>query len=567
MVFGTRSNIRQVAWTLLLGFLWVFPTPAPAQTLPTLPQATVDTTMPPITGNTFTVNAGGNLQAAINSAASADPNQNHQIVIQAGATFQGSFTLPARAAGTGWIILRSSALGSLPAEGRRVFPSDASNMPLIQAQFQDQPAFVAASGSRNYRLVGLRISHAGPHTQLVQLGFTETQASQLPTGFIVDRCYIHATGNQATRGIALHGRSMAVIDSYLDDFARAGVETQAIHGGRGDGPFLIQNNYLGAAGENIMIGGIDASITNLTPSDITVRRNHIKKNLAWRGVYPVKNLLELKHAQRVLIEGNILEYCWLSAQNGHAMQFTVRNENGGNPWAKVQDVTFRYNILRHASGSTSIHAEDNNQPSQQTQRIRHHDNVIDDISNANWGGYGWAFMLTTYRISVGHADLIFDHNTVFATRGNGEHEAPSVPFQNNTRATWQNNIMAKGQSGFFGSGSSDGDTTISAHYVPPVEFRKNVLIGSAPSAYTSKPDNYFPANTGAVGFVDYAGGNYRLAAGSPYKGLGVDFNGNPDGTDPGANIDAVEAATAGVITGSWTSDSKPPTAPSGLTVK
>ena len=39
-----------------------------------------------------------------------------------------------------------------------------------------------------------------------------------------------------------------------------------------------------------------------------------------------------------------------------------------------------------------------------------------------------------------------------------------------------------------------------------------------------------------VGFADYAGGNYRLSATSPYH------NGATDGTDPGCNIDALKAA-------------------------
>src|SRR3989338_10014768 len=66
--------------------------------LPELPRAYVDTTMPAITGNTYTVNAGGNLQATIDQAAAADPNLNHLIVVQAGATFQGRFLLRARTA-------------------------------------------------------------------------------------------------------------------------------------------------------------------------------------------------------------------------------------------------------------------------------------------------------------------------------------------------------------------------------------------------------------------------------------------------------------------------------------
>jgi hypothetical protein len=54
-------------------------------------------------------------------------------------------------------------------------------------------------------------------------------------------------------------------------------DTQAICGWNGPGPFLIENNYLEAAGENVMFGGSDPSIPHLVPNDITIRR----RNLIW----------------------------------------------------------------------------------------------------------------------------------------------------------------------------------------------------------------------------------------------------------------------------------------------
>ena len=46
-----------------------------------------------------------------------------------------------------------------------------------------------------------------------------------------------------------------------------------------------------------------------------------------------------------------------------------------------------------------------------------------------------------------------------------------------------------------------------------------------------------------VGFEDFAGGDYRLAASSAYK------NGGTDGRDPGADFGRLEAATAGALSG------------------
>src|SRR5687768_2764070 len=60
------------------------------------------------------VNAGDDLQAALNSAAPGDT-----ITLQAGATFAGDFVLPVKEGST-YITIRSSAPnGSLPVAGQR----------------------------------------------------------------------------------------------------------------------------------------------------------------------------------------------------------------------------------------------------------------------------------------------------------------------------------------------------------------------------------------------------------------------------------------------------------------
>ena len=50
------------------------------------------------------------------------------------------------------------------------------------------------------------------------------------------------------------------------------------------------------------------------PSDITIRKNHIAKNPAWKSQnWWVKNLIEFKSARRALIEGNVFENNWIDA--------------------------------------------------------------------------------------------------------------------------------------------------------------------------------------------------------------------------------------------------------------
>src|SRR5256885_7670379 len=83
--------------------------PVAAQTLPQLPLTFLDTTYaPPSTGQVIAVNAGGDLQAALNQA-----NPGDIIELEAGATFFGNFTLPTKP-GAEWIYIRSSAIASLP---------------------------------------------------------------------------------------------------------------------------------------------------------------------------------------------------------------------------------------------------------------------------------------------------------------------------------------------------------------------------------------------------------------------------------------------------------------------
>ena len=57
------------------------------------------------------------------------------------------------------------------------------------------------------------------------------------------------------RGIAMNSASTTIIGSYISDIKSTSQDAQAIAGWSGPGPFLIENNYLEASGENFMLGG------------------------------------------------------------------------------------------------------------------------------------------------------------------------------------------------------------------------------------------------------------------------------------------------------------------------
>src|SRR5215468_2384630 len=126
--------------------------PASAAAPAHLPRDLVDTSDPPAAARTIHVPAGGDLQAALNSAQLGDV-----VTLQAGATYAGRLVLP-RKEGVGWIVVRTNASDSQLASGgaRRVSPEAAPRMARLTAP---GGAVVAlAPGAHHYRLIGLEIT-------------------------------------------------------------------------------------------------------------------------------------------------------------------------------------------------------------------------------------------------------------------------------------------------------------------------------------------------------------------------------------------------------------------------
>src|SRR5687768_16789803 len=87
------------------------------------------------------VNAGGNLQAALNQA---QPGQ--VIEVQAGATFDGNFILPVKA-GTGYITVRTSTPDAQLPANTRVGLAQEPLLPTLRS-LNSMPALRTAAGAR-----------------------------------------------------------------------------------------------------------------------------------------------------------------------------------------------------------------------------------------------------------------------------------------------------------------------------------------------------------------------------------------------------------------------------------
>jgi hypothetical protein len=227
-------------------------------------------------------------QAAIDAAGYGDT-----ILLRAGETFTGHYILRAKS-GTGWIEIRSDAAdASLPRAGVRLVPSDRGGstsrmlLPRIVGRggtWKTVPLLRTEPGAHGYLIKFLEFDGTAQlgHGNLIELGQDTTATAPYDIGF--DRVYVHGNRYKGQkRGIALNARRISVLNSYISDIKAADVDSQAIAGWNGGGPFTIENNYLEASGENMLFGGADPAVANLVPSDITIRRNHFFKPLAWRN--------------------------------------------------------------------------------------------------------------------------------------------------------------------------------------------------------------------------------------------------------------------------------------------
>ncbi|HYE15081.1 MAG TPA: hypothetical protein VD968_11615, partial [Pyrinomonadaceae bacterium] len=324
---------------------------------------------------TIAVPAGGDFQAALYAAQAGDI-----ITLEAGATYVGPFTLPNKT-GTGtdadWITIRTSAPDSaLPAPGERITPAYAPLMPKLLSPGRGEAALQTEPGAHHYRFIGVefgRVNSSAVVYDLVKLGDgspAQNTPEEVPHHLTLDRCYIHGDDGDLKRGISLQSAHTEIVGCYVSEFHVRGQDTQAVAGWNGPGPYRIVNNYLEGAGENLIFGGARSAVPGQTPSDILISRNHISKPASWRGRWTVKNLLELKHARRVRIEGNLLEHCWLDAQQGYAVLFTPRPSDSGD-WAAVEDVEFVNNVVRRVAAGVHVSGQDDLfSPAPKSRRLR-----------------------------------------------------------------------------------------------------------------------------------------------------------------------------------------------------
>lgn len=245
--------------------------------------------------------------------------------------------------------------------------------------------------------------------------------------------------------------------------------------------------------------------------------------------WTVKNLLELKNAQQVTIDGNIIENVWAAGQYGYALVLTPRNQSGGASWVRVRDVTISNNIVRHASGVLQLSGTDATHTSQQTQRIALRNNLLYDIDPKVWGGLAKVFLM-----GEGPAGVVLDHNTIVHTNSSVVY---AYGTEDVTGFVYTNNISLHNTYGIMGENGRPGQYSIDLFF-PGSTITNNVLAGGAASAYPA-PNAFPTVAQWNASFVNAAAADYRLLATSVFYAAGA------GGTIPGANFATLDAALGG----------------------
>jgi hypothetical protein len=414
---------------------------------------------------------------------------------------------------------------------------------------------------------------------------------------IFDQVYMHGDQktDETTRGLSVTGMSyVAVIDSFFSDFwcisvTGACTDSQTVEGNSGSVamPVLkVVNNFLAAAGENILLGG--AGLGSYQQTDVEIRNNWMYKPLTWYpssstydGVSRIeKNHLEFKQCDRCLVEANVMQNTWSGySQVGSAMVMTPR-ENGVPPCCYDTNITVRYNYITHAC---EVFQTGSDPAAQGQNHNTFHDLVADDLTYNLSGSYSCSLTYLTQLFSPPNnggsevpADTVVDnltvnHLTIVTSLNNVQGldvldgPAPSSP-QQVSNISFLNSIMDAGIYGFHtatgGSysctnGNGASNLTLINGCWKNNSFDYHVLVrgakagGAWPGTHNSMPTTFT-----TVGFVNYnngVGGDYRLCTGagtpasscltaSPYHRAAS------DGKDIGANVQLVNRYLKGVNT-------------------
>jgi hypothetical protein len=161
------------------------------------------------------------------------------------------------------------------------------------------------------------------------------------------------------------------------------------------------------------------------------------------------------------------------------------------------------------------------------------DNVIENVGVGQFGGDGRSFQLLP-----GLSDIVVMHNTIVSASGSN----PATMWLAGggiSRLVVHSNVLHHGKAGVKGDATSEGTRSLQT-FAPGALYTNNAMAyGGSTTTYPT--NNWFPGTFAELGFVNLAGGDYRISGTSSYANKGY------DGRNIGADIDRVNALTKNAV--------------------
>ncbi len=532
------------------------------------------------------------------------------LILTAGETFSGNFTIPSKSCAK-YVTIRSSAQSAV-SQGTRAGSSHTASMALVRSPNTTSVIDMAAGGYWRFQMIEFTKAGTGALMYaLVKIANSSArQLAILPHHVIFDRVYIHGVANAAEliRGIHLAARNVEIVDSTISDIYGQGIETQAIWCELGCQDITVVNSLISAATENFLAGGndgvglSDTTLNNHPQMGFVFKGNHFYKDPSWKrssgsvaptraclvGEYYLnttgsqwyictvatgtwnttsapayastpsqKNLFELKDGRRIKIVGNYFENSWDQAQPGAII---LVNQTGQTVLAhNVEDVEFAYNRGAQIGAGYNygnlgyLWTPGNGKSGTSITRAKRH-NIHNNLITGFF--YGGAATGGSGRLYTPHTndDMVFRHNT---TAG-----SPTHGIINNSDAAdnWRGNFQiidnvfgglpnyAWIATGAIGGSNWCGLQNLVMADGGSLDFRANALVGGSNQGTTC---------TGNDGPQLYTGTRPATAA-DLFTNPASDWSiksGSPaenaatDGLNLGADMSMVNGATSTVASG------------------
>jgi hypothetical protein len=420
--------------------------------------------------------------------------------------------------------------------------------------------------------------------------------SQQPHHMWFEQCLVHMRPTIGPDGKIRHAITancgwFALTNSRVYEIKDPYAETHALNGWNGQGPYKFVNNYLEAAGENIILGGTGCTwsvvpgevVDSATGYGVYIRYNTFTKQLQWNptpppgityvppfpgGIWVCKNLLEFKSAKNVFVDHNFFQYNWLGEQDGVPLLINLSNYTDGVE--RVENVTYSNNIIDSTGGGFNIAYPIIATPAQLIKNITFRNNLFTNL--------GWRYGFPRQPQGRGcfyleHGDAVtLEHNT-FRLDPLGQNVSFFIDADPNGAIASPTNITNFRLFGNIGPGNNYPFVLVDSNGVnqggsanqvnqanilwpDPKTVAGNVIWDSgvrpASGLFQGNFANnkYAGTSEGNIGFVgpSSAPSDCALASSSTYRVGGSNYIGT-DGKDPGCDIAALAyPTTAQVLT-------------------